>query len=59
MMPWLVLEGAWTQSHWPHLHGSWPTQGAVQVFYLPLQSRQGLGRRREGTRARLSLHLLL
>lgn len=33
--------------------------GAVQVFYLPLQSRQGLGRKREGTRACLSLHLLL
>ncbi|OPJ81668.1 cullin-9 [Patagioenas fasciata monilis] len=38
---------------------SWPTQGAVQVFYLPLQSRQGLGRKREETRACLSLHLLL
>lgn len=25
MVSWLVLEGAWTQSHWPHLHGSWPT----------------------------------
>lgn len=30
-------------------------QGAVRVCYLPLQSRQGLGRSREGTRASLSL----
>lgn len=32
-------------------------QGAVRVWYLPLQSRQGLGHRREGTRACLSLCL--
>ena len=35
MVPWLVLESARTQSHWPHLHGSWPTgSGAGVVFSL-------------------------
>lgn len=50
IVPWLVLEGAWPQSHWPHLRGSWLT-GSGAGLGSSAAERAGDGPQKRGNKS--------
>lgn len=50
MVPWLVLEGVRTRSHWPHLHRSWP-RGSSAGVVSPSAEQAGAGPQKRGDKS--------